>query len=191
MPQTIERKIRIAEEWIVMFMLLSFLGWAVETLLCSLEAGKFCERGLIRLPLCTIYGFTILGVYWLLGTPQKGGKLLKKVKKLWMRIPVYFVLSASFTTATELVTGFFFTEVCGISLWDYSGYRYHYQGYICLEFFTIWGILLLFGMGFFFEPMRKRISELQEKTLFMWSVIPSVGLVTDWLVSFSRIIWKG
>lgn len=187
MPETKRRKIDTVGQYIVLFMLLSFAGWAVETLLCSLEAGRWCNRGFITLPLCTIYGFTILGMYGLLGTPQKGGLLLKNVSRGSMRIPLYFLLAAGLTTATELVTGWFFEEVCGVSLWDYSGYRFHFNGYICLEFFLVWGVLFLIGMRFAFEPVKRLIGALPEKVLFWGSAVSGTLLCADWIASYMRI----
>lgn len=187
MPETRRPQADTVGQYIVLFMLLSFAGWAVETLLCSLDAGRWCNRGFINLPLCTIYGFTILGMYGLLGTPEKGGLLLKKISCRPVRFLLYFLLAAGLTTATELVTGWFFEEICGVSLWDYSGYRFHFNGYICLEFFVVWGVLFLVGMRFAFEPVKSLIASLPGKVLFWGSAISSLLLCADWIASYARI----
>lgn len=58
---------------VLIFLTISFIGWAMETVYCSLLNGKFCDRGFLTLPFCTIYGFSIMAIYLLIGTPQKGG----------------------------------------------------------------------------------------------------------------------
>ena len=191
MPENIKNKNALIDQYIVLFMLLSFGGWAVETLFCSLLAGSWCDRGFITLPFCTIYGFTILGLYGLLGTPQDRGVLLGHVRVKPVRFLLYFLITASVTTLAELVTGWFFTKVCGVSLWDYSGYRYHYKGYICLEFFLVWGTLFLIGMRYVFEPLKRAVAALPRRVLFWGALLCCVVLCTDWIVSYARIILIG
>ena len=190
MTENIKNKNILVGQYIVLFMILSFGGWAVETLFCSLLAGKWCDRGFLTLPFCTIYGFTILGLYGLLGTPQDGRTLLKNVSGKPMRFLLYFLITASVTTLAELVTGWFFTKVCGVSLWDYSGYRFHYKGYICLEFFLVWGTLFLIGMRFAFEPLKQAVAALPRWALFWGSAISCFCLMADWIVSYARIFFQ-
>lgn len=190
MPENTTNKKPIVGQYILLFMLLSFLGWAAETLGCSLLAGEWCDRGFVRLPLCTIYGFTVLGLYGLLGTPQDGGILLRGITVKSLRFLLYFLITASVTTLAELVTGWFFTNVCGVSLWDYSGYRYHYKGYICLEFFLVWGTLFLIGMRYLFEPLKRLVAGLPRKVLFWSSLVCCMVLCADWIRSYAEIIIK-
>lgn len=189
MPETMKHSDYTVGQYIVLFMLLSFGGWAVETFFCSLLAGKWCDRGFLTLPFCTIYGFTILGMYGLLGTPEKGGALLKNVTSRPMRFLLYFFLAAGLTTATELVTGWFFEEICGVSLWDYSGYRFHFKGYICLEFFFVWGVLFLVGMRFAFEPLKKAIASLPRGVIFWSSAVFCLVLFADWIASYAKLFF--
>lgn len=188
MPENTKNKNALIGQYIVLFMLLSFGGWAVETLFCSLLAGNWCDRGFLTLPFCTIYGFTILGLYSLLGTPQDGRALLKNVSGKPIRFLLYFLITASVTTATELVTGWFFTKVCGVSLWDYSGYRFHYKGYICLEFFLVWGTLFLIGMRYMFEPLKRMVAALPQRVLFWSSLVCCLALCVDWIRSYVEIL---
>lgn len=47
--------------WELMFFLFcySFLGWCIEVLYMALRTGRFCNRGLLNLPLCLSYGLTM------------------------------------------------------------------------------------------------------------------------------------
>lgn len=176
-----------AEKFFVLFMFISFLGWAAETVFCSIDAGGYCDRGFITLPFCTIYGFTVLGLYVLLGTPEGGGLLLKHVSSRPARLSLYVLLGVLITVSVELVTGWFFSEICGVSLWDYSAYRFNYKGYICLEFALLWGILILFGMRFVFSPVTRAIGKLPPKCLVGISTVLAVLLIADWAVSYAKI----
>lgn len=179
-----------AEKFFVMFMLISFLGWAIETICCSIDVGGLCDRGFINMPFCTIYGFTVLALYALLGTPEKGGLLLQNVTSKPMRLSLYFFLGIVITVSVELVTGWFFSEICGVSLWDYSAYRFNYKGYICLEFALLWGVLILFGMRFVFGPMKRAIAGVPERYLAGISAVLAVLLLADWAVSYAKIFLK-
>lgn len=182
-----KNRIFTAEKFFVMFMFISFLGWAMETICCSIEVGGLCDRGFISMPFCTIYGFTVLGLYALLGTPEKGGLLLKNVSSRPARLSLYFFLGILITVSIELVTGWFFSEICGVILWDYSAYRFNYKGYICLEFAILWGILILFGMRFCFSPIKRVIGNLPERYLFGISAVLAVLLFADWAISYAKI----
>lgn len=188
MGKLVKAKICTVEKYFVLFMVISFLGWAVETIGCSIEAGRYCDRGFISLPFCTIYGFTVFILYGLLGTPTDGGILLRRVNCRPVRMALYFFLSALIAVGAELLTAWFFDQVCGVSLWDYSGYRFNYKGYICLEFAFIWGALSLFGMRHLFIPVWRAVGNIPEKILFGVSGILAVVLVTEWIVQFAKII---
>ena len=40
-----------------LFLIYSFAGWVLETVLASLKQKKFANRGIINGPFCLIYGF--------------------------------------------------------------------------------------------------------------------------------------
>ena len=40
-----------------LFLIYSFAGWVLETVLASLKQKKFANRGIINGPFCVIYGF--------------------------------------------------------------------------------------------------------------------------------------
>lgn len=147
---------RISQNLLILFSV-SFLGWVMETTYCWILWNCFCDRGFLTLPFCTIYGFSVLAIYFLIGTPLSGGFLLKRCENKLLRFPLYFLLAAAIPTATELMTGFFFDKALGIRLWNYASYPFNFHGYICLKFALIWGALITLFMGFLFPPMQKGI----------------------------------
>ena len=44
------------------FAVYSFLGWCLEVCFCSINTGKFVNRGFLNGPLCPIYGFGMVAV---------------------------------------------------------------------------------------------------------------------------------
>jgi len=188
MSWTVKEKAATAGRYFLLFIFVSFLGWLGETIGCSIDIGAYCDRGFVNMPLCTIYGFTVLILYALLGTPDRGGVILKQVRNRWLRIFLYFVLGTVVATALEFAVGWFFADVLGAKLWDYSYYPDHFRGHICLRFSILWGILILLGMKYVFGPTRRIIAGLPTKPLFWISGVSALLLLTDWVVSYIRIL---
>ena len=189
MSWTVKEKMTTAGRYFLLFIFVSFLGWLGETIGCSIDIGAYCDRGFVNMPLCPIYGFTVLILYALLGTPEQGGIILGDIQSPYLRVPLYFVLGTLITTALEFFVGWFFADVLGAKLWDYSYYPDHFQGHICLRFSILWGILILLGMKYVFGPVRRVIAGLPVNRLLLISGISALLLLTDWIVSFSRILF--
>ena len=99
----------------ILFVLISFLGWCGETVYFVLRWDDFTDRGFLSLPLCTIYGCSILAIYLIIGTPTRGRlkPLFIRAKKLTpvLRVPayaglyiLYFIAAALIPTVAEFVT---------------------------------------------------------------------------------------
>ncbi|MBQ8345521.1 MAG: putative ABC transporter permease [Clostridia bacterium] len=156
----------------------SFLGWFGETVYAYLSSGRFCDRGFLTLPVCPIYGISVFALYWLLGLPQGGGVLLRRVRG-WQRLLIYVPLCFLIPTAAELVTGWTFHRLFGLRLWDYSGKLWNFGGYICLSFSVAWGILLPLGMAFLFPPLKRFFFALKPKAAWWSMALLLVVLAAD------------
>ena len=113
----------------LMFFLISFLGWCMETIYCSSWFTDFDDRGFLTLPFCVIYGTPLCLVFLLLGTPKEGflarnieKTKLKRGMKIFLRYALYFLLSVGIATLFELVFGLLFDSL-GVRLWSYRRSR--------------------------------------------------------------------
>ena len=168
----------------LLFLIVSFLGWAGETVYALVATGQLCDRGFLTLPFCPIYGFSVLLIYALLGTPQAGGWILRGVKKPLWRLSFYVFFSILIPTVAELITGWFFHRTFGILLWDYSSKPLNLGGYICLEFSLAWGVMIPLGMGLLFPRLRRWVKALPRKLAFLLSVGFSVLLCADLVLAW-------
>lgn len=169
-------------------MAVSFLGWLTETLFFLACYGRFCDRGLLTLPFCTIYGFAFLLTDLLLGTPaDRETGLLRGLKRTRHPLAVYALISALVVTLLELATGVLFQHWLHLRLWDYSAYRFHFHGYICLEYALLWGLLLPPCMNYLFPPLKARIFSLPLPCLRGLSISLAVAAAVDWSVSLYRL----
>lgn len=168
----------------ILTMLLSLLGWAFETVYVYLAYGRWTNRGFLSLPLCPIYGCSIIFTYLLLGTPDNCR--IQRVSEVKWGIFFYFYACFFIPTLMELWIGLFFDKVFHLRLWNYSYERYNFSGYICLKNSIIWTVLLFFFMKFLFSPLKRGIGKLSR----VHSSLLSVGLAIVILFDFSLQIMK-
>ncbi len=116
----------------------SFLGWIAETVTATVKGKSFTNRGFASGPFCFVYGFA--AVVLTIALTELRGNLV-----------FLFVGSALLATAIEWNTAKLLEHLHSSKWWDYSGKRWNFDGYICLQYSLLWGILgslaVLFGNG--------------------------------------------
>lgn len=115
-------------ELMLLLFLYSFLGWAAETGVATIKEKNFRNRGFVSGPCCFIYGLSavLLTIF---------------LQELRTR-PVYlFIGSMIIATAIEWFTGKTLERMKQKKWWDYSGKRWNFDGYICLQYSFLWGLL--------------------------------------------------
>ena len=116
----------------LLLMVYSLLGWCGEMIYCSLCQGKLCEkRGFLNGPLCPIYGHGALVVLLCLDGGCENPLLT-------------FLLGAVLTSAVEYVTSFAMEKLFHMRWWDYSQFRFHLNGRICLLNSALFGLASVF-----------------------------------------------
>ena len=114
-------------EYMMMFLLASFMGWAYEVICTSAVFGRFVDRGVLRSPFCPIYGVGMFVLY----------PLLRKTKNPF----VIFGGSALITTVIELVTSYIAEYKFNTELWNYGDWPLNYEGRISLLSSAIFGVM--------------------------------------------------
>ena len=114
-------------ELALLFLVYSFLGWVIETVVTSLKKKKFVNRGFFNGPFCFIYGFS--GVIMTVVLWELQGQLI-----------FLFLGCAILATAVEWFTGKLLERINRHKWWDYSNKKWNFDGYICLQYSVIWGL---------------------------------------------------
>jgi len=174
------------QELILLALIISHLGWVMEMLLFKLCFGIIADRGFLTLPFCPIYGATVLAVYFLIGTPQRGGVLLRHLSSGGPRAIVYFTLASLIPTVSELVFGEIMEKISGRVLWDYTSMQYNLGKYISLESSLTWGALIT-GVMLLFEPMLDFFGRLNIRIRKRIVIVLIVAIATDFLVNIFLI----
>lgn len=179
------------------FFIISFAGWAYETLLVRVLYNSHSDRGFLSLPFCPIYGGVVCVLYLLVGTP-KDGWLYRAVHNTYsrkgdsvflerfMRYLIYFLLSATFATVGELVIGILFQNL-GCRLWSYSAYPYNYQGVVCLPVSVFWGFLMTVFMRYPFTWLLAGLKKIPKWLRWTASILLGVLLSVDFFFCLMRL----
>jgi uncharacterized membrane protein len=117
----------------LLFILYSFLGWICEVVYCSLRERRLVNRGFLFSPICPVYGFGTFGIVFLLEPFRENLILL-------------FILVILLTATVEYFTGWILETLFSTKWWDYSSYRFHLHGRICLTkslMFGVFGVLFI------------------------------------------------
>lgn len=178
-----ERVFTVAQ-YVLLTGILSFLGWVYETVFVFFMMGRWHNQGFLTLPLCPIYGCSLLVVYLLLGTPDEGRGILKKVENSFQRYPLYFVFSFFIPTFAELAVGFFFDVFFDVWLWSYKGFPMNFRGYISLPISLAWMVMIFLFMKYLFPYIKNTVFRIPKRTAFVFASFLVIAVATDLFFSF-------
>ena len=161
-------------ELLWLFFVYSFLGWIIETAVASGKNRKFINRGVFTGPVCFAYGFSAVFMtlaFWDLKDN-----------------PVFLFLGCMIVaTAVEWFTGKALERMKHRKWWDYSGKKWNFDGYICLSYSLLWGILGTFCLHYgneYFTILYKLLPGLLAKIL-VWVIFGVEAL--DAVVSYAAL----
>lgn len=132
----------------LLFMVYSLLGWCGEMIYCSAGQRKLCEkRGFLNGPICPIYGHGALVVLLCLNGGCENPILT-------------FLLGAILTSLVEYVTSYAMERLFHMRWWDYSHYKFHINGRVCLLNSTLFGLASVFLCHFANPPIASWLTNL-------------------------------
>lgn len=161
-----------------LFFVYSFLGWLLEMVVASAKGKSFANRGFISSPFCMIYGL--------------GGVVLAVALADLKDNPVFLFLGAALiATVIEWVCAKCLERLGKRRWWDYSAKRFNLDGYICLPYSLLWGVLGCAAMyvgndavAALFRLMPSLLGK-----LIVWILVPLTAL--DGVLSLVSILHLG
>ncbi len=115
-------------ETVMLFFAYSFFAWIAETAVATVKEKDFKNRGFASGPFCFLYGFT-------------GVLLTVFLQDLKEDTFFLFLGSVIVATAVEWYAGKLLARMKCKKWWDYSAKKWNFDGYICLQYSLLWGIL--------------------------------------------------
>ena len=114
-------------DYVLIFFILSGVGWIWEVLLQLCQYGNFVNRGTLYGPWLPIYGAGCVALL----------VILKKYRKNPF---IYFVLAMIVCGLIEYGTSVYLELVHHMAWWDYTGFFLNLNGRVCLEGLLVFGI---------------------------------------------------
>jgi uncharacterized membrane protein len=132
------------------FVIYSIIGWVLETLLVSIQEGRFVNRGFMNGFYCPIYGIGMCGVI-LLFSPYKDN------------IFILYIGGVILTSILEYFTSWAMEMLFHARWWDYSQFKFNLNGRICLGISLSWGILIVFFIRFVHPAVDSLINHIPQR----------------------------
>ena len=159
----------------LLFLCYSFLGWACETVYCSIGKRKFVNRGFLNGPLCPVYGFGALAVLYFL-------------RPVSDNIPLLFVSGMLLTSVIEYITGYLLEKLFATKWWDYSSRRFNIHGRVCLRNSLMFGALSVVAVRVIDPVIRGGIYALPATVCAVLSIVFGAMMVADLVVTVRTIL---
>lgn len=152
----------------------SFLGWMCETIVSTIKKKKFINRGFSTGPFCLVYGVAAV-------------LIALTMHDLTNNLFFLFLGCGSLCTMIEWVTGKTLERMNQRKWWDYSQKRWNFDGYICLQYSLLWGVLgvisILYGNDLCLTAYH--IIPQLVRTILLWAFV--IVIFLDFIASFAAV----
>ena len=152
------------------FIIYSFAGWVLESVSKSIAQKKLVNSGFLSGPICPIYGFGAIIMLLSLG--------FLKEKPLLLFIAAFIILSV-----WEYIVGVLLEKVFKTKYWDYSRFKFNFQGRICLKNSIYWGILGVIFICYIHPFIESYINTIPINLLLYIDIILGIAIIVDVVVS--------
>ena len=147
------------------FLIYSITGWVYETILCSVQAKHWINRGFLNGPYCPIYGAGAVLVLALLG---------------WVENPfLLFTLGMLVTGVLEYFTSWAMEKLFHARWWDYSDVPFNLNGRICLMGALVFGIMSVLVVQVIHPFVSKLTAHIPVPMLYILSAVLAALFILD------------
>ena len=187
---------REIKNMIVVFAVVSVVGWVAETLACYPFTG-WQDRGFLTMPMCTIYGTAAVFYYYAFGVPQNPKFFGKKVfagegaGNAVLRYAYYFAVTALLAATLEFVTAFFFDSAFSVRLWYYDDYAMNLAGYVSVGYSLLWGALSTAFMRVGFLPVLRVAAMIPTGAITAIATAIVIALLADYAFNYIFLAVRG
>lgn len=159
---------------IAYFIVYSFFGWVMESVLKTVVQKKPVNSGFLYGPFCPIYGFgAIIMFLFLQGF---------KEKPILLFIIAFFVLSI-----WEYIVGWMLEKIFHAKYWDYTQNRFNIKGRVCLMNSLFWGFLGVVFIRYIHPFIVEKIDIIKINDLLFLTVTLSIIMIVDLITSIIKV----
>lgn len=151
--------------WFIWFIFYSVLGWIYETTFCSIKERRPVNRGFLNGPYCPIYGTGAILDLLLLG---------------WIENPfALFLLGMIVTGTVEYLTGWTLEKLFHAKWWDYSNWKFHIHGRVCLLGLIVFGFMSVIMIKLVHPFVITQTNQLSDISVIVIALCTGILLLID------------
>ena len=162
-------------EILTYFVIYSFLGWVMESIVRSIAEKKLINTGFLHGPYCPIYGVGALIMMFFL-------------QQFENKIAILFIASILILTIWEYIVGVFLETVFKTKYWDYSDQKFNIQGRVCLLNSIAWGVLGVIFVKILHPTIENVLKMINPQIIKYFTYIVSTILFTDMIISVIKML---
>lgn len=141
-------------KYIAYFFIYSFLGWCCEVVYCyDFSKREFINRGMLRGPICPIYGFGAC-------------TLIFFIYKLKDNFILVFLLGMLIASTIEYIASLILEKIFNARWWDYETYAFNLNGRICLLNSMLFGILSIILIRYIHTEINELMAKLNDNIFY-------------------------
>lgn len=160
----------------LLFIIFSFVGWISEVFYVGVfHEHKFVNRGMLHGPICPVYGFGGLVVFC---QPLF-------ILDSWI---FSFIGSMILCSAVEYLASYVLEKTLHTTWWDYSHYKFHLNGRICLLNSTLFGLMGMAGAKILRPILYWLLCLLNQRQTELVSVGLALVLLIDLITTINRLV---
>ncbi len=170
----------------IMMTIFSFFGWCAENT-GKLVVTQFIDNRHQFLPFLIAYGWSVLALYALLGTPDKMRFCKKRIlvedtlKNKILRYVIYFLTVYVAIFVGEIIVGYTYELTTGAILWNYEDLPLHVTKYTSVITTIAYAGAIFILMKFVFTPLMNQIVKMPKKTAVILDWVFGVILMADFI----------
>lgn len=159
---------------IMYFIVYSFLGWVMESVIKTVVQKKPVNSGFLYGPFCPIYGFGAIIMFLFLQRFRDNPIILF--------IIAFFVLSL-----WEYLVGWMLEKIFRTKYWDYTQNKFNIKGRVCLMNSLFWGFLGVVFIRYIHPFIIEKIDIIKTNDLLFLTVTLSIIMLVDLITSIIKV----
>ena len=160
---------------IAYFIIYSFLGWVMESVLKTYIQKKPVNSGFLYGPFCPIYGFGAI-------------IMLLFLDRFKNNIIILFFISFFVLSTWEYIVGWLLEKIFHTKYWDYSENKYNIHGRVCLLNSAFWGFLGVVFTKYLHPILKELIDKVPSQILIFLTSMTLLVIIVDTIISIVKVI---
>lgn len=161
-------------ELLTYFIIYSFLGWVMESIVRTISEKKLINTGFLHGPFCPIYGIGAIILFAFLDKFENNLILL-------------FFVAIIVLTIWEYIVGWMLEKLFNTKYWDYSEQKFNIQGRVCLTNSICWGILGVLLVKYIHPFIQNIVLKIDNSILKYIIIVIAALMLIDAIISIVKV----